>query len=348
MIVKSKNLTAIDLYCGCGGLTLGLRKANFKVIAAVDNDSLSVETYRRNHKRTHIIKDDIRFIDTTALMEKLGIKPGDLDLLAGCPPCQGFSTLRTLNGGRKIDEPMNDLVFEFVRFARAFLPKAIMMENVPALLKDVRLKRIKHELSQLDYSCHAEVMNAENFGVPQRRFRMILIGARGNCPSFAAPVSQRLTVADAIRKYPSPNTTDDPAHNYQPRHTDNVKSLINRIPKDGGSRTDLPEEDQLECHREFDGFKDVYGRMAWNKPAPTITGGCINPSKGRFLHPQADRAITLREAAILQGFPKSYQFDLSRGRFPVAQLIGNAFPPKFAELHAHSIYKHIENNRGTA
>ena len=326
-------------------MSLGLRRAKFKVIAAVDNDALSIATYRKNHKSTHIIKNDVRLIDAAALMKELGLKPGELDLLAGCPPCQGFSTLRTLNGGREIDEPMNDLVFEFVRFTHSFLPKAIMMENVPALLNDARLRRFKDELSQLDYSCHAEVFNALDFGVPQRRLRMILLGARGSCPSFADPVNRRRTVAGAIRKFPHPQTIDDPVHNYQTRRTTHVNSFISRIPKDGGSRTDLPEEDQLKCHRGFDGFKDIYGRMAWQQPAPTITGGCINPSKGRFLHPQANRAITLREAAILQGFPNSYQFDLSRGRYPAAQLIGNAFPPKFAEHHARSIYQHIENSK---
>ena len=335
-------MTAIDLFGGCGGLSLGLRRAKFKVIAAIDNDALSVETYRKNHKRTYIVKDDIRFVDTAALMDKLSLKPRELDLLAGCPPCQGFSTLRTLNGGRNIEEPMNDLVFEFVRFVRALLPKAIMMENVPALLNDVRLSRIKHELSHLGYSCRAEVLNAVNFGVPQRRLRMILIGSRGSCPSFAPPVRRRRTVAGAIQKLPPPHTVDDPIHNYKPRRTSHVMSLISRIPKDGGSRTALPDEYQLECHRGFDGFKDIYGRLAWRQPAPTITGGCINPSKGRYLHPEENRAITLREAAILQGFPRSYQFDLSQGRYPAAQMLGNAFPPKFAEHHARSIYRHIE------
>ena len=119
-------------------------------------------------------------------------------------------------------------------------------------------------------------------------------------------------------------------------------SLIRRIPKNGGSRTDLPNMDQLECHQKLDGFNDVYGRMSWHEPAPTITGGCINPSKGRYIHPDDDRAITLREAALLQGFPKSYAFDMSRGRYPAAQMIGNAFPPKFAEHHARAIYTHLE------
>ena len=106
----------------------------------------------------------------------------------------------------------------------------------------------------------------------------------------------------------------------------------------------MPPELQLECHKRTDGFKDIYGRMAWSKPSPTITGGCINPSKGRFLHPEEDRAITLREAALLQGFPKSFRFDLSRGRFPTAQMIGNAFPPIFAQKHASKLRELLESN----
>jgi len=333
---------AMDLFCGCGGLSLGLRRAGFKVVAAVDNDRLSTSTYGMNHKGTYLIKDDISLVDPAALMEKLGLKQGDLDLMAGCPPCQGFSTLRTLNGGRQVNEPTNDLVYEFVRFVEIFRPKALMMENVPALLDDRRLRRVRRRLEVLKYSCEADLFNAEDYGIAQRRHRMILFGALGDCPPFAPPISRRRTVAGAIRRLDSPEVSADILHNYTVRRSDNVISLIRRIPKNGGSRRDLPEEDQLDCHRRSTGFKDVYGRMAWDKPAPTITGGCINPSKGRYLHPEDDRAVTLREVALLQGFPSSYTFDMSSGRYPVAQMIGNAFPPKFAEYHARSIYRHLE------
>ena len=336
-----RRLTAIDLFCGCGGLSLGLRRAGFKVIAAIDNDELSTRTFRKNHRRTQVFKSDIRSIDAEHMMKQLGLQPGSLDLLAGCPPCQGFSTLRTMNGGRDIVDPLNDLVFEFVRFIKAFQPKAIMMENVPGLFADDRLIQINSELNNLGYTHKAKVLNAENYGVPQRRLRMILIGSRKGAPSFALPLRQRRTVAQTIKQLDHPDASADPAHNYTVQRSDHVMDLIRRIPTNGGSRTDLSDEEQLECHRRADGFRDVYGRMSWNKPAPTITGGCINPSKGRYIHPQEDRAITLREAALLQGFPGSYQFDLSLGRYSAAQLIGNAFPPKFAEHHAREIYEHI-------
>ena len=339
---KKKKFSAIDLCCGCGGLSLGLKWAGFEILAAVDNDSLSVETYRMNHRNTHVVEDDIRLIDPAGLMKYLNLERGELDLLAGCPPCQGFSTLRTFNGNRHVDEAMNDLIFEFVRFARGFLPKALMIENVPALLRDERLEKVRIELEGLGYKCDADLFNAERYGIPQRRLRMIFFAFRGDCPAFGSPARKRATVAEAIQKLPSPEVSEDPTHNYRVRRSNRVKSLISLIPKDGGSRKDLPDEYQLECHKRFKGFHDVYGRMSWGKPAPTITGGCINPSKGRFLHPEEDRSITLREAALLQGFPRSYGFTMKRGRHPVAQLIGNAFPPKFAELHARSIYRQLE------
>lgn len=342
MISRRQKFLAIDLFCGCGGLSLGLRRAGFKVLAAIDNDPLSISTYKLNNKRTHLIKEDIRSIDPHALIKELGLAPGDLDLVAGCPPCQGFSTLRTLNGGRYIDEPMNDLVHEFVRFVRVFLPKALMMENVPALLNDHRLEGIRRDLENLGYNCAADLFNAENYGVPQRRRRMILFGSRDACPPFAQPVKRRRTVAGTIQQLQRPDTSSDPLHNYPVRRAEHVMALIRQIPKDGGSRTDLPNAVQLACHQRSDGFRDVYGRMAWREPAPTITGSCINPSKGRYIHPDEDRAITLREAALLQGFPKSYRFDMSRGRYPTAQMIGNAFPPKFAELHARALYVYLE------
>ena len=338
---------AIDLFCGCGGLSLGLRGAGFEVVAAVDNDPLSVSTYRRNHERDRehmsVIEKDIKDVVPQELMEKLELKPGELDLLAGCPPCQGFSILRTLNGSRRFVEPLNKLVFQFVRFAQVFRPQALMMENVPALRGNWRLTQVKRELRALDYNTEAEVFDAVEFGVPQRRRRMILLAVRKEYgrPSFAPPVRDRRTVADAIRWLPPPEDSLDPAHNYPVRRADHVLSLIRRIPKDGGSRTDLPEEEQLECHRNFRGFSNIYGRMAWNAPAPTITSGCINPSKGRFLHPEENRAVTLREAALLQGFPAWYDFDLTRGRYPTALLIGNAFPPRFAERHARSLLRQI-------
>ncbi len=333
---------AVDLFAGCGGLSLGLRRAGFDVVAAIDNDPLAASTYRKNHRNTRMFQCDITTIKPRKLMKVLGIRAGEMDLIAGCPPCQGYSTLRTLNGARDANDPQNELVFQFVRFVRVFRPKAIMMENVPALMSDERLERLRSELHCLDYRTGVDVFDAARYGVPQRRRRLLLLGGLKGLPPFACP-SRRRTVSEAIRKLPAPEKSNDPAHNYKVRRAHKVYELICRIPKDGGSRADLPVDDQLECHKRLEGFWDVYGRMEWRKEAPTITGGCINPSKGRFLHPEKDRAITLREAALLQGFPKSYRFDLSRGRYPAAQMIGNAFPPKFAEHHARAIHRYLDD-----
>lgn len=340
-------LTAIDLFSGCGGLSLGLERAGFRVLAAVELDELAADTYSKNLGKTKVLRADICRLSPSDIMEMCGLERGDLDLLAGCPPCQGFSTLRTLNGHADINEPMNDLVFQFRRFARALLPKTIMMENVPGLAKDARLKSFCRSLCRLGYSVKFDVMDASDYGVPQRRRRMILMASRLGEVSFAPKRTTQVTVRDAIGTLSAPGSTDDLLHGASRKRSAKVEALIRKIPRNGGSRSSLRASEQLECHRKTDGFKDVYGRMAWNRPAPTITGGCINPSKGRFLHPVAHRAITLREAALLQGFPARYRFPLSSGFYAVAQMIGNAFPPAFAASHATVLATQIKSLRAS-
>ena len=340
--IQIENRVAVDLFSGCGGLSLGLRRAGFDILAAIDNDALAVSTYRKNHRGTRVFECDIKTIKPRRVMKLLNIRPRELDLVAGCPPCQGFSTLRTLNGAREAKDSQNNLIFQFARFVRVFRPKAIMLENVPGLLNDERLERLRCELHDLNYQTRADVFDAARYGVPQRRHRLLLLGGLGGVPAFASPTRRR-TVSQAIRNMPAPEESDDPTHNYEVKRATKTKMLIGRIPRDGGSRADLPKDDQLACHKRLEGFWDVYGRMEWKKEAPTITGGCINPSKGRFLHPEENRAITLREAALLQGFPKDYKFDLSRGRYPAAQMVGNAFPPKFAEHHAREIHRYLDD-----
>lgn len=339
-------LTAIDLFSGCGGLSLGLQYAGFQVVAAVENEDLACDTYELNHPQTTLLRKDIRKIRPSYLLKKLNLKPGELTLLAGCPPCQGFSTLRTLNGSVNVEEPMNDLLFQFLKFVRTFTPKSILMENVPGLATDPRLQKFELELNKLGYQSNVEVLNAADYGTPQRRQRMVLLATQGKKPKFGEIPKYRKTVAWALRRLERPENSNDELHNYEVRRSEQVQRLIEKIPLNGGSRTDLPKKDQLRCHQKCDGFKDVYGRMKWDKPSPTITGGCINPSKGRFLHPEQHRAITLREAALLQGFPRSYKFKMSRGRYPAAQMIGNAFPPKFAQLHAEALLNAITSETG--
>ena len=159
-----------------------------------------------------------------------------------------------------------------------------------------------------------EILNAADFGVPQRRHRMVLLAGKCGRPNFAWRDPKRYTVKDAIASLPPAGESNDCLHDLPEKRSARILNLIKSIPKDGGSRTDMGAANQLGCHKRCNGFKDVYGRMAWKDIAPTITGGCVNPSKGRFLHPACDRAITLREAALLQTFPKDYFFSLNRGK----------------------------------
>jgi DNA (cytosine-5)-methyltransferase 1 len=278
-------------------------------------------------------------------MEELGLAPGQLDLLAGCPPCQGFSSMRTLNGKRRIRDPQNDLLFDFMRFVHVLKPRAVMLENVPGLATNWRLKKFVRRLTGLGYHHQARILDAANFGVPQRRRRFILIATLTTKPRFAEPDEKRVTVRVAIGHLPKPGSSGDPCHDLPEQRTERVAALIRRIPKDGGSRAALGERSQLACHRKVDGFKDVYGRMRWDDVAPTITGGCINPSKGRFLHPTQHRTVTLREAAVLQTFPRTYWFALDRGKFSTAQLIGNALPPEFIRRHAIEVKRGLRQRR---
>lgn len=335
--------TAIDLFSGCGGLTQGLKQAGFRVIGSVENDTLAIETYKANHKRVVVWGQDICGLSVAEVMRRLKLRRGQLDLLAGCPPCQGFSMMRTLNGRYAPVDSRNDLVFQLVRFVRGLRPKAVMMENVPGLARDKRIHRVIEELERLGYRCRHAVLDAADYGVPQRRRRLILLAGRGKEIGFAPRVHRRRTVREAFRRL-AIRSKRDPLQTLPETRSEKVRKLIRLVPKDGGGRLDLGYTRQLPCHRNFDGFKDVYGRMAWDDVAPTITGGCCNPSKGRFLHPEKNRCISLREAALLQSFPPNYFFSTRRGKFPAAQLIGNALPPEFVRRHALEIKRMLEQN----
>lgn len=334
--------TALDLFAGCGGLTLGLKQAGFTVLGAVEISTLATKTYSENHPEVTVWNVDIRSIPAKGILRKLGLERGELDLLAGCPPCEGFSSLRTLNGGKRIWDRRNDLVLQLLRFVRVFKPKAVMMENVPGLMRNRRFRRLRTRLERLGYCCNFDVLDAADFNVPQRRRRMILLaGFRAKIPFAKLARSQR-TVRGAIADLA--HTTGrrrDTLHREMEDRGSKVLRLIRAVPKDGGSRTDLPARFKLKCHKSCTGFKDVYGRMSWDDVAPTITSGCVNPSKGRFLHPSKNRAITLREAAILQTFPRRYFFSLAKGKFAAAEMIGNALPPEFIRRHAGRVSEFV-------
>ena len=344
--MKTTNLTAIDLFCGAGGLTLGLKQAGFRVVAGVELNAIAAETYRLNHEDVDVYEKDICDINPSEILEKFNLKPGELDLLAGCPPCQGFSSQRTRNKTNAQLDPRNELIFEFLRFVEVLLPKTIMLENVPALAKNWRIFKLKESLEQLGYVVDENsisIHDAADYGVPQRRRRLLFKASRLGVISDAPKSKKRITVKESIFDLKPAGFSGDELHDLGEDRSEKVKKIMSLVPKDGGSRTDLPKEYWLECHkRSPGGYRDVYGRMKWDDVSPTITGGCHNPSKGRFIHPEFDRAITLREAALLQTFPMNYKFSLARGKDSVALMIGNALPPNFIENHARQFVLHIK------
>lgn len=331
---KARKKTAIDLFAGCGGLTEGLRQAGFRVLGAIEISELAAKTYRLNHKGVRLWNEDIRDVAVSEVIRTLGLSRGELDLLAGCPPCQGFSALRTLNGNRRIRDRRNLLIDDFLRFVRNLMPKTIMLENVPGLGSRERFRAFVRKLRGLGYDVSWKILDAADYGVPQRRRRLILLASRGITFSFAKSRRTRKTVGTAIRHLPHPDLSSDPLHKTIGQRSQRINELIKLIPKNGGSRAELPRELWLECHKRANGFKDVYGRLCWTDLAPTITGGCLNPSKGRFLHPTQNRAITPKEAALLQSFRRSYRFSRDSGMYAVAEMIGNALPPEFVRRHA--------------
>lgn len=334
-------LISIDLFSGVGGLTEGLHKAGFQTKLAFEIDELASKAYNLNHKRTKVITDDIRNISTDVVKSEL--KNNTIHLLAGCPPCQGFSSIRRLNKPKPVKDDRNELITEFVRFVIELKPYTFMMENVPGLALDNSFKKALRDLEKAGYyKPDWKIVNIKDYGVPQNRKRLVLVGSRLAPLEIAKPNKRKKTVRQVIGNLPTPEESKDPLHKIFPTHSKDVLNLIKDIPKNGGSRKDLGEHRQLKCHqKENVGFNDVYGRLRWDDFSTTITGGCLNPSKGRFLHPEQDRCISAREASMLQSFPKSYKFPIDAPRTKIALMIGNALPPEFSRIQAENIKSHI-------
>ncbi|PLR81623.1 DNA (cytosine-5-)-methyltransferase [Bacillus canaveralius] len=332
--------TAIDLFAGCGGLSEGLRQANFNVIASVEINKFAAQTYRLNHKETKLFDEDIRQLDVEEIKKLLDGET--LHLLSGCPPCQGFSSIRRLNRNNPVEDSRNDLILEYLRFVKELKPLTIMMENVPAIVNYHLFHEVHRELIKMGYHIDFGIVDVANYGVPQRRKRFVMLGSRLANISIAQGNDLKRTVRDVIGGLESTENTYDPVHKIYPKHVKRIKEMIKKIPKDGGSRKDLPDEYILACHKKENvGFNDVYGRLRWDDVSSTITGGCLNPSKGRFLHPEEDRCISAREAALLQTFPANYEFPTDIPRSSIALMIGNALPPLFSQVQSNHINQHL-------
>jgi DNA (cytosine-5)-methyltransferase 1 len=331
---------SIDLFSGCGGLTQGMHQAGFTTKVAVEIVADAVLAFKLNHTDTEVINKDIRLITAEEIREKLNGEP--LHLLAGCPPCQGFSSIRRRNKKKSVRDTRNSLVTEYLRLVKELHPLTIMMENVPGLRDYYLFKDVVKELEALGYNPKVEVVNVRDYGVPQNRKRLVMIGSLLGDISLAEPTGQKVTVRDMIGKLESVTSTIDPVHKVVASHNPLVRERIRLTPKNGGSLKDLPAKYQLKCHEgENVGFNDVYGRLRWDDYSTTITGGCLNPSKGRFLHPEEDRCITAREAALLQSFPPDYKFPVNISKTQIALLIGNALPPKFSYYQSMNIRDHL-------
>ena len=338
-------LNAIDLFSGCGGLSAGMVQAGFNSKVSIEIDKYAVLAYRMNHPETIVIENDIRKVSSDDIIAALNGEP--LHLLAGCPPCQGFSSVRRLNRKQNVRDDRNALILEYLRFVKELKPLTIMMENVPGLINYYLFEYVVKELDELGYSPKVKIVNVKDYGVPQNRRRLIMVGSMLGEIDIAEGTREKVTVKEAIGKLDPTQETKDPLHKITTNHTPKVMERIRLTPKDGGSWKDLPEKYILECHKkEKVGFQDIYGRLRWNDISSTITGGCLNPSKGRFLHPEEDRVITAREAALLQSFPITYKFPVNIPKASLALLIGNALPPKFSYVQSMNIKKHLEKHIG--
>ena len=304
-------------------------------MGAVENDEAAAKSYGLNHGTTSVIVDDMRRLTPTVIRKMLALENGRLDLLNACPPCQGWSSL----GKRNVADTRNDLINDVWRMIRELLPRSWILENVTGLTKDPRLDRLVQKTAQVGYGVQSYHLNAQDFGVPQRRKRLIVVGIRGRASeslpqdlmvmiptSFSRAIR---TAGEALQQAKTISGAEDPIHRGR-SHRDHVIERIAAVPV-GGNRFDLPVEHQLECHQRMKSRQASasYGRIRANQPAPTMTTRCTTPACGSFIHPTENRGITLREAAFIQSFPRGYEFFGTYGQ--IEAQIGNAFPPRMAE-----------------
>jgi DNA (cytosine-5)-methyltransferase 1 len=343
----------VDLFSGCGGMSFGFQNAGtshlkFQVLGGLDVDTHANATYERMIG-AHALERDIRDLQTPTILKKCAERWG-LDrarplILIGCAPCQGFSSHRKKDPRK---DSRNGLLHAFASVTVQLNPDLVIMENVPEMLQSKHWRHFsswKKTLEDAGYSVRARIYNLAQFGVPQERYRALVVASRSRdtpfMPQPAIAPSDFVTVRQAIGGLP-PLTAGgrdlaDPMHETSKHRPDTVR-LISLIPKDGGSRRSLPPGVGLSCWDGVDGFRDVYGRLWWDRPAVAITARCRTPSCGRFTHPEQDRGLSAREAALLQGFPPDFYFC---GPFDDRyKQIGNAVSPIFSKAVAEHLDRH--------
>jgi DNA (cytosine-5)-methyltransferase 1 len=330
-------MIAIDMFCGAGGLTRGLRNAGISVILGIDNNETCRLSYEHNNRPTEFLCSDLRDLKPGEVRRRLVGRAGLPLLLAGCAPCQPFSTHQRSLGS----DDESRLLREVARLTEELRPEWVFIENVPGLARVggfSTYKRFKSALGKRGYKFVDGTVDAKWFGVPQSRRRLVLVASRVGEPSLPSPTHGEgkepfHTVRDAISHLPK--LTAGERHPTIPNHgaADITEVNLRRLrftPRDGGGRMSWPRRLGLDCHKEHRGHPDVYGRMRWDAPAPTLTCRCFSISNGRYGHPDQDRAISLREAASLQSFPEDYQF-FGPSQKALGAQIGNAVPVALAE-----------------
>ena len=338
----------VDLFCGIGGLTHGFIKEGLDVVAGVDSDGRCRYGYERsNHVK--FVEKDIMDLSAAELVALYG-ENTTTKILVGCAPCQPFSKLNQKKVGEAEFAPLR----KFSYLIRKVRPDVVSMENVKDLVKYPIFKRFLGNLTRNGYGYECQIVDASDYGVPQKRFRLVLLASRLG-PIELLPKThdedRKVTVRDAISrlKHLRAGQVDrnDMLHRARGLDPINMKR-IEATPKNGGNSRSWKKDLLLVCHKKSTGETyrgTVYARMRWDQPAPTMTTQCIGLGNGRFGHPDQNRAISLREAAMLQTFPKSYIFSDPKDDFSaslIAKFIGNAVPVKLARVVAKSISAHLD------
>lgn len=346
-------IEVVDLFCGIGGLSYGMKSKGFKILEGFDLDATCKYAYETNNDAKFVYKD-IRKVtkdDISSLYSKKAIK-----VLAGCAPCQPFSSYAFKN--KKKDPNKYDLLYEFGRLVEELKPDIVTMENVIQIIafkeKPVLQDFIKR-LNSLGYKVDVNQVYCPNYGIPQTRKRLVLLASRLGNINLIPPTHTKdnyVTVQDAIGNLPpleaGEGSQTDALHRCRALSPLNMQRMM--ATPYGGSWKDWPEELLLDCHKKEGGksFGSVYGRMVWEEPAPTMTTLCTGIGNGRFGHPEQNRAISAREAALFQTFPTTYKFFPNEQEVSLSKAsryIGNAVPPRLGEIIAESIMIHIRNHK---
>ncbi|MFA6304822.1 MAG: DNA cytosine methyltransferase [Patescibacteria group bacterium] len=348
---KHKKIKVIDLFCGIGGLTHGLIKEGLDVVAGIDNDESCKFGYEYNNK-AQFLSQDILKVTAQQINRLFGQKKDTIRVLAGCAPCQPFSRLNLNKVTKKQLEPLE----KFAQLISETKPDIVSMENVGGLANKEKYPIFQTFLSALDnggYKYKYEVIDVSLYGVPQRRRRLVLLASKFGGIELIKKTHQdkRITVRDVIKHLEPIKAGEisltDPLHRSRMLSEKNLKR-VKATPNNGGSSDSWSKDLVLACHKRKTGktyAHTVYGRMKWDAPSPTMTTQCIGLGNGRFGHPEQDRAISLREAAIFQTFPDDYQFYNPSERMVinnVAKFIGNAVPVKLGSVIGQSIKNHLK------